>query len=193
MRFLFWLLPLLLVACSDVSPPPQPPPPGVPRPVAPGAAWRHNAESTAFPPNFTIVFTREYGMWKYRTCTIEISLFLNTDRASLECVTTDNKHEKFTGELPVFDTTRLRHLAEAADLYGSDHIGEDLTPTDGTFDTLRFRPVGGGRAVVLVTSGNTSFEDEPARRDFLQFLYRIWADLREKGELASPGHAPEFR
>lgn len=189
MRFLLLMVSVVLVACSDVSPPPQPAPPGMPRPSAP----LDHAESAVFPPHFTIVFTREYGMWKYRTCTLEVSLFLNTDRAGLECVTTDNKHERFITDLPDFDATRLRQLAQAADLYGSNHIGEDVTPTDGKFETLRFRPVAGGRAVVLVTSGNRSFEEQQARRDLLEFLNRIRSDLREKAELASPGHGPDFR
>lgn len=154
---------------------------------------RYTAESTAFPLNFTIIFTREYGMWKYRTCSLEVSLFLSTDRAGLECVTADNRHEKFSGELPGVDATRLRQLAQAADLYGPNHIGDDITPTDGIFETLRFRPVAGGRAVVLVTSANRSFEDQQARRDLLVFLKRIGSDLREKADLASPGHGPEFR
>lgn len=189
LRFLLLIMSVVLVACADVSPPPQPPPPGMPRPSSP----RDNAESDTFPTHFTIAFTREYGYWKYRACTLEVSLFLNTDRAGLECVTTDNKHARFTTDHPGFDTTRLRQLAQAADLYGSNHIGEDGTPTDGKFETLRFCPVAGGRAVVLVTSGNRSFEDHPARRDLLEFLNGIKSDLREKAELASPGHGPDFR
>jgi hypothetical protein len=60
MRFLLLMLSVVLVACSDVSRPPQPPPPpGIPRPSAPS----DNEESAVFPPNFTIVVTREYGMW----------------------------------------------------------------------------------------------------------------------------------
>ena len=189
MRFLLLMLSLVLVACSDVSRPPQPPPPGTPRPAAP----RENPERAGFPSNFTIIFTRQYGYWKYRACTLEVNLYLNTDRASIECVTTDNKHERFSTDLPGFDTTRLRQLAEAADLYGANHIGEDATPTDGKLETLRFRPVAGGRTVVLVTSGNRSFEDQQARRDFLEFVNRIASDLREAAERASPGHGPDFR
>jgi hypothetical protein len=188
-RILLLTLPFALAACSDVSAPPPPPPPGVPT----DAARRNYPESTAFPPNFTIVLTREYGMWKYRAYTLEIDLFLSTYRARLECVTTEDNHEKFITDRPGFDATRLRQLAEAADLYGPNNIGEDLTPTDGAFDTLRFRPVAGGRAVVLVTSGNRSFEDQPARRELLEYLNRIKSDLREKAELASAGQGPDFR
>jgi hypothetical protein len=191
-RLLFLMLSIVLAACSKGSPPPPPPQPrpvGTIRPSAPSP----NAEVGAFPEHFTIVFTREYGMWKYRTCTLEVSLFLNTDRAAIECVTTDDKHEKFSTNLRGFDETRLRQLAEAADLYTSDHVGEDLTPTDGMFDTLRFRPVSGGRAVVLVTSRNRSFEDHEMRREVLQLLNQIRSDLREKAKLAVPGHHPDFQ
>jgi hypothetical protein len=77
-------------------------------------------------------------------------------------------------------------------MWTHNHIGEDITPTDGKFETLRFRPVAGGRAVVVVTSGNQSFEDQPARRDLLKLLNRIGSNLREKAE-AGLGHGPEFR
>jgi hypothetical protein len=168
MRLLLSTMSVVVIACSEASPPP-PPVPGAARP----AERRAIASSTAFPANFTIVFTRQYGYWLYRTCAVEISLFLNTDRLTVECVTTTDKHEKFSRVLAPSDAARVRELAQAADLYGSDHIGEDFTPTDGRFDTLRFRPVAGGRAVVLVTSGNRSFEDQPARRDLLQLLQSI--------------------
>jgi hypothetical protein len=174
MRLLLLTMPVVLIACSGASPPPPPAfgstPPAAPREIAPSAG---------FPANFTIVFTREYGYWLYRTCAVEVSLFLSTDSLSLECVTTTDKHEKFSRVLAPGETARVRELARAADLYGSNHIGKDSTPTDGTFETLRFRPVAGGRAVVLVTSGNRSFEDEPARRDLLQWLQSI---LREHVE-----------
>jgi hypothetical protein len=168
MRLLLLTMSVVLIACSEASPPP-PPIPGAARPPESRAI----APSAAFSPNFTIVFTREYGYWLYRTCAVEISLFLNTDRLTVECVTTTDKHKKFSRVMAPSDVTRVRELAQAADLYGSDHIGEDSTPTDGVFETLRFRPVAGGRAVVLVTSGNRSFEDNPARRDLLELLQSI--------------------
>ena len=76
-------------------------------------------------------------------------------------------------ELTDEEARRLRRLAEAADLFGPDHIGEDFTPMDGILETLRFRPVAGGRAAVLVTSGNRSFEDHDARRGLLGLLKTI--------------------
>ena len=159
MRFLLLIVSIVFAGCSEVSPPPRPPLPGTPRP----SMSRDDGKPAPFPPNFTIVFTREYGMWQYRTCTLEINLYVNADAAELECVTTGNRHERFRTERPGFDATRLRQLAEAADLYGSNHVGEDMTPGDGTFDTLRFRPAGGGRAVVLVTSRTTA--SRISRRD----------------------------
>lgn len=181
MRYLPLLIAFLLVGCSEVSPPPQPPPPGAVRADEP----RDNADPGDFPSHFTVVFRREYGMWKYRACTLEISLFLNTNRATLECDTADGARVNAHQELADGEATRLRRLAQAADLYGPDHIGRDLTPTDGVFETLRFRPVAGGRAVVLVTSGNRSFVDHEARRDLLQLLNRIESDLAENAGLGS--------
>ncbi len=91
----------------------------------------------------------------------------------------DETTERVTArrELTDEEARRLRRLAEAADLFGPDHIGEDFTPMDGILETLRFRPVAGGRAAVLVTSGNRSFEDHDARRGLLGLLKTIEADL----------------
>jgi hypothetical protein len=104
---------------------------------------------------------------------VEVDLFLNVNRMTRECVTTDDKHEKVDRELTDREANGLRQLARAADLYGPYHIGEDLTPTDGKFETLRFRPVAGGRAVVLVTSGNRSFDDQQARHDLVRWFDTI--------------------
>jgi hypothetical protein len=84
---------------------------------------------------------------------------------------------------PLCVMSGLRRLAQAADLYGGDHIGEDSTPGDGAFETLRFRPVEGGCAVVLVTSGNRSFVDHEARRELLGLLDRIDSDMSKRAGL----------
>jgi hypothetical protein len=119
-------------------------------------------------------------MWLYRSCTLEITLLLhNVNRTELDCETTSGGRVKRARHLSLPEAFRLRRLALSADLYGSDHIGNDLTPTDGLFETLRFRPVAGGRAVVLVTSGNDSFVDNTARSDLLEMLQRIHAGLLE--------------
>jgi hypothetical protein len=109
------------------------------------------AYPTDFPSHFTFVFSREYGMWKYRACTLELNLLLNANRATVRCYPAARAPVTAGRDLTVEEAGRVRRLAGRADLYGADHIGVDITPTDGTFDTIRFRPVAGGRAVVLIT------------------------------------------
>jgi len=167
---LFVLIAALLSGCSEVAPPPPPQPGGVP-------AAEPNTEPEGFPSLFTVTFTREYGLWKFRVCTLEIALFMNTNRASLECEPANGARVVAARELSVEQVTRLRELAKAADLYGPEHVGQDLTPGDGIFETLRIRPAGGGRAAVLVTSGNKSFLNSHARRDLLQLLGTIETEL----------------
>ena len=167
---------VLTGGCSQAQPPASPrlPPP------PPAPAYREqfaDADTTGFPTHFTIVFTREYGMWKYRACTLEVSLFLNRNQARLVCSANDRAPATAGRDVTVDEAAQLRRLAKRADLYGADHIGRDLTPTDGTFDMIRFRPLAGGRAVVLVTSGNRSFADDEARRDLLGLLSSLFSDL----------------
>jgi hypothetical protein len=117
-------------------------------------------------------------MWKYRSCALRIDLWpLNRNHAELECEPMTGSRVKSTQDLRIADAFRLRRLAVAADLYGPDHIGDDLTPGDGTFETVRLRPSGGGRAVVLVTSGNRSFVENPDRRELLELLDQIHSGL----------------
>jgi hypothetical protein len=124
-------------------------------------------------------------MWKFRTCTLEVGVFVNANRVSLECEPTGGARVKVNQELAAEEVTRLRELVIAADLYGAEHIGEDRTPNDGIFETLRFRPTGGGRAVVLVTSGNKGFVANEPRRELLQFLGAIETALSKDGRLVT--------
>lgn len=163
-------------SCSEIQAPASPPLPQPP--PAPGYREHYaDADPTDFPSHFTIVFTREYGMWEYRTCALEASLYLNASQASLICYATERARVTAGRALTVDEADRLRRLAERADLYRGDHIGRDVTPTDGTFDTIRFRPIAGGRAVVLVTSGNRSFAENDARRELLEALRGLLAEL----------------
>lgn len=181
MRRLIVLMAFSVLACSEVAPPPQPQPPG----EASAGEPRRRSEPEEFPHNFTLVFTREYGMWTFRACTLEVGLFVNASRVSLECEPTRGARVKVGQQLAAEEVTRLRELVIAADLYGAEHIGEDRTPNDGIFETLRFRPTGGGQAVVLVTSGNESFVANDARRDLLQFLGTIETALSKNGRLVT--------
>jgi hypothetical protein len=171
------LIPVLLAGCLDV---PSPPPPLNAAQTGQAPAI---AASTTLPSHFAMILKRDHGMWTYRACSLEITLFLNASRASFDCDAGEGGRVQAAREMTHDEVTGLRRLAQAADLYGGDHLGEDFTPGDGSFETLRVRPVEGGRAVVLVTSGNRSFVDHEARRELLRLLDRIGSDLSRKAGL----------
>lgn len=116
-------------------------------------------------------------MWKFRACTLEIRLLVNTNHVSLDCEPIKGARVKATQELAAERVRQLQELVRTADLYGADHIGMDHTPNDGIFASLRLSPAGGGRAVVLVTSGNQSFAEHGARRNLLELLTEIETGL----------------
>lgn len=181
MRLLHVLTAVLLMGCSGAL---RPAPPSTD--AAPSAEAPANAAGEVFPSHFTIVRTREFGYWRYRSCTLSINLFMNVNQATLECQpTNEGSPKRASQELSGGVVTRLRQLAHAADFYGPEHIGQDLTATDGRLETLRFRPVAGGRAVVLVTSGNESFARSGARRDLLKLLVELETSLSSKAGLNS--------
>ncbi len=176
MRLLFLLIPALLAGCLEMPTPP--PPHAAQKGQAPAIAT-----STTFPSHFVMTLRRDHGYWTYRSCSLEISLFLNISQASFRCDTAEGGSVHSTREMTDDEVTGLRRLAQAADLYGGDHIGVDNTSEDGAFETLRVRPVEGGRAVVLVTSGNRSFVDHEARRELLRLLDRIGSDMSRRAGL----------
>lgn len=63
----------------------------------------------------------------------------------------------------------------ASRLLSGGHEGKDLTASDGVFEILIVRGV---RAVVVVTSGNSTFETGP-RKHLLGWLHRQEAILRK--------------
>jgi hypothetical protein len=178
MRQLLLFVAAFTLACSEV--------PRAPHPPRAGARaldeWRASAQAE-HTGHFTLVFTREYGMWKFRACRLEIGVFVKRTRAVLECEPLEGPPVHVTRDLADEQRIHLRELVESADLYGANHIGRDSTPGDGVFETIRIRPAGGGRAAVLVTSGNDSFVDDEARRGLLEFLKRIELDLSAQAGL----------
>jgi hypothetical protein len=176
MRCLFVLLALVLTGCADVTPPPAPGGPGT---KAPSVVQ----DPPRFPENFNVIFTREYGMWKYETCVLQIELSVDSNQVSLVCRLTKGGDVSFVEQLSPIRAGLLRELVESADLYGPDHAGQDSTPGDGIFETLRLQPAGGGRAAVVVTSGNHSFVEQQPRRELLRLLAQIEADCRRQGDM----------
>ena len=129
------LIPVLLAGCLDV---PSPPPPLNAAQTGQAPAI---AASTTLPSHFAMILKRDHGMWTYRACSLEITLFLNASRASFDCDAGEGGRVQAAREMTHDEVTGLRRLAQAADLYGGDHLGEDFTPGDGSFETLRVRPV----------------------------------------------------
>ena len=82
-----------------------------------------------------------------------------------------------TRRITADESEELRQLYDSARLFDSGHIGLDLTARDGMFQTLTVR---GGRAVVLVTSVNPTFQTGP-RKELLDWLQRLESGLRKSG------------
>jgi hypothetical protein len=79
------------------------------------------------------------------------------------------------------DIKRVESLAGGSDLYAGGHVGADSRSVDGTFETLTVRCCGRRETVVLVTSGNATFESGP-RRQLLELLYKWRQDLPQQAE-----------
>jgi hypothetical protein len=79
-------------------------------------------------------------------------------------------------ELTPEETLSLINPFDRAALYEGGHIGVDRTSTDGIFETLK--ATSQSRTVVLVTSGNTTFETDSARKELLSRLHGFEKRLR---------------
>jgi hypothetical protein len=156
----------VLAGLRKASPPPEAPDPSKPMTVT----RRGQPDTMKLPDRFVISLHKQYGYWKYRYCRLDIEVDRTKASATVECETLDGKRSRSSAELAAGTRTALVGLARASDLYGGDHVGHDFSPTDATFETLKIRPYGGGRAVVIVTSFNDRFESRRARRALLALL-----------------------
>lgn len=156
-----------LVGCSEV-PPSSGPPGQAPRPP-------RAPDVVAWPAELTVslTLTREFGMSIFTLCRLEVLVFEDSGTAVRKCERTDGTALQGSVKLSGGDAVSLRELVRAADLYSGGHVGEDRTPGDGTVELLRVRPGAGGPAVVLVVSGNKTFEAEGPRSALLQALRDI--------------------
>ncbi len=59
---------------------------------------------------------RDHGMWTYRACSLEITLFLNASRASFDCDAGEGGRVQSAREMTDDEVTGLRRFAQAADL-----------------------------------------------------------------------------
>ena len=129
--------------------------------------------------DFVLSLDREYGRARFRRCRLGIVVFENRGSSQLWC------EHNAAGNVPALlkreelsskDALRLMNLVERASLYEGGRIGVDTTPNDGIFETLKLTSQ--GRTVVLVTSGNTTFERNPARKELLLRLYGLHKTLK---------------
>jgi hypothetical protein len=128
----------------------------------------------------TVVLTlsREYG-YPQGFCRLHVSAWLNGGQTQLFCGPVpdgdpDNRLTR-TRRITADESEELRQLYDAARLFEGGHIGLDLTFNDAMFETLTIRR---GRAVVLVTSGNPTFQSGP-RKELLNWLQRLEAAVRK--------------
>jgi hypothetical protein len=135
-----------------------------------------------FPEQFTLVVTREYGMWKFEWCRFELNINSWSPRAQLSCERTGGGRIAAERPLERDQSARIVQLARASNLYGTAHIGADLTAGDGTFESLRVSPAAGGPAAVLVTTWNRSFVEVGPRRELLDTLKQIEFGLLKAAE-----------
>ena len=81
-------------------------------------------------------------------------------------------------ELTSDETKHLTGVVRSARLFDAGHIGTDGRPGDGIFATLQL--VKDGQTVVLVTSGNPTFDKDGPRKQLLSMLNAFEKRLREK-------------
>jgi hypothetical protein len=118
-------------------------------------------------------------------CRLSVNAFKSGGTASLGCgisldalaaigPSAENSRERRRTLTPA-ESLELRRLYDAARLFQGRFEGADRTGSDGTFEVLIVR---GLRAVVVVTSGNGSFE-AGARKRLMDWFRRQEKVLRE--------------
>jgi hypothetical protein len=134
-----------------------------------------------------LTLSRHHG-YPDGVCRLAVTATKNGGQASLLCGISPNvlgaASGPFAEDAPPRQRSRaltpeesleLRRLYDASRLFTGGHEGKDLTAVDGVFEILIVRGV---RAVVLVTSGNPTFESGP-RKDLLAWLRGQEAILRK--------------
>ena len=167
----------LSIACSAGPLPTPPPGPGVPRP---DARRTRSVDPVVFPEAFSLSLTQEFGYAPMRYCTLEVAIYQPFPRVALECLHQNGVVTRAGRDLRAEESEQMFKFASGADLFQGGHSGEDLTPGDGTLETLKVRAGETGRAVVLITSYNATFEDNAARRELLRLLKAFEDELSKQ-------------
>jgi hypothetical protein len=135
--------------------------------------------------NVMLSFSRNYGRSVFSQCRLDVVVYESRGNAALWCDSTssDGKGRPIPDlnarqELTSDDTKRLTANVLSARLFDGGHIGTDSRPGDGVFETLQL--VKDGQTVVLVTSGNPTFDTEGPRKQLLSLLNAIEKRLRDK-------------
>jgi hypothetical protein len=138
--------------------------------------------------DFQLSLIRDYGRALYLECRLDIVMFAAKGQAWLRCsyagkdgrgrsIPPLTAHE----EMAPAEAKQLGDLVKQSALYESgEHVGTDNTPSDGIFEVLKLRA--STRTVVVVTSGNPSFAQKPARKELLSLLTRIEKRLADRGK-----------
>ena len=167
----------LSIACSAGPLPTPPPGPGVPRP---DTRQTRSVDPVVFPEAFSLSLTQEFGYAPMRCCTLEVAIYKPFPRVALECLHQNGVVTRAGRDLRAEESEQIFKFASGADLFQGGHSGEDLTPGDGTLETLKARAGETGRAVVLITSYNATFEDNAARRELLRLLKAFEDELSKQ-------------
>lgn len=145
------------------------------------------AQAQGTTDSVALTLSRHHG-YPDGVCRLAVTASKNGGRASLICGISPNALGAASGPfsedtsgrqraraLTPEESLELRRLYDASRLFNAGHVGKDLTAVDGVFEILIVRGV---RAVVLVTSGNSTFETGP-RKDLLAWLREQEAVLRK--------------
>jgi hypothetical protein len=136
--------------------------------------------------NIMLSLSRVYGRYLFRQCRLDIVVYESRGTANLWCdvrPSLDGKGRPDLNarqELPSDEAKRLTATVRGARLFEGGHVGVDGTGSDDIFETLKVQSQDGGGTVVLVTSGNPTFDREGARKQLLSMLKDIEARLRQK-------------
>ncbi len=123
--------------------------------------------------SFQLSLDREHGRAMFRRCRLNVVVSQKRGSSQLSCeynVKPAVPPVAQGEELSPNETQDLIRLFGPAALYEGGHIGEATTTMiDAPFETLLASKQSrtGSRTVVLVTSGNATFETNPARKELL--------------------------
>ena len=131
--------------------------------------------------NIVLSLKREYGRALYTQCRLDVVVFERQGRVSLWCALDTPGGRQLSAErvLASTEAAELPALVAASELCGPGNIGQDDTASDGVLETLQTR-CPGGTVVVVVTSGNPTFQPDGARRSLLDRLYSLEKDLQRR-------------